>query len=143
MSPKDCTSFKIRKMDRLLARQYDLAMAESSLKSTQFSLLTNIKNYGPLGLSELANKMTMDPSTLTRNLRLVKEQGWVKQVSGADARNRLVSITPKGAKKQEEAKMLWEPQQQRIMDTLGAKQTAALNAMLDKAIELLKGAGGS
>ena len=138
MSPKDCTCSKIRKVDRLLARQYDLAMAPSGLKTTQLALLTNIKNYGPLGLSELANKMVMDPSTLTRNLRLVTEQGWVKQVSGADARNRLVSITPKGAKKQEEAKMLWEQQQQRIMDTLGAKQTAALNAMLDKAIDLLK-----
>ena len=143
MSPKGCTSFKIRKMDRLLARQYDLAMAESSLKSTQFALLTNIKTHGPLGLSELASKLVMDPSTLTRNLRLVMEQGWVKQVSGADARNRLVSITSKGAKKQEEAKMLWEQQQQGIMDTLGAKETAKLNAMLDKAIELLKAANNN
>ena len=75
MSPKDCTCAKIRKVDRLLARQYDLAMAPSGLKTTQLALLTNIKNYGPLGLSELANKMVMDPSTLTRNLRLVTEQG--------------------------------------------------------------------
>ena len=53
------------------------------------------------------------------------------------------AITPKGARKQEEAKMLWEQQQQGIMDTLGAKQTAELNAMLDKAIELLKAANNN
>jgi DNA-binding MarR family transcriptional regulator len=124
----------------LLARHYDMAMAEANLKSTQFTLLTHVKNYGPIALSELSSLMAIEPSTLTRNVQLVIQNGWASQESGADERHKFIAITAKGEKKQAQAKTLWEKQQQRIIDTLGVKQTKALNRMLDEAMAHLQAA---
>ena len=137
MNPKDCTSLKIRKFDRLLTRQYDFAMAKANIKTTQFSLLTHIKNYGPILLTDLSHRMVMDKSTLTRNLTILGESGWVKQVIGTDARSRLVSITTKGVKKLLEATELWAAQQKHIAETLGDQRMSALNLLLDESLALL------
>jgi len=138
MNTKDCISFKVRRLDRLLARQYDFALASASLKSTQFALLCNIARYGPIGLGELAKKIVIEPSTLTRNLQILIDAGWVKQIADKDARSRLVSITSKGVKKQQEARLLWETQQQHVIDLLGNARALAMSALLDEVMELLQ-----
>jgi len=138
MHPKNCTSLKVRKFDRLLARQYDQAMAAVGLKATQFSLLSNVREYGPISLTDLAAKMVIEPSTMTRSIKLLQKEGWVKQVEGEDARSRLVSVTAKGIKKQASAISIWEAQQQHILDAVGEKKLATLHQLIDESMKLLK-----
>jgi DNA-binding MarR family transcriptional regulator len=111
MHPKDCLSFKFRKTERVLARQYTQVMAEASLQSTQFTLLTHIKNYGPISIKDLALNVGTDSSTMSRNLKILINEGWVKFMTNQDdARTHLVQISLKGSKKYEEARLLWEKQ---------------------------------
>ena len=48
---------------------YDEALKPSGLRVTQFSLLSVVKNNGPIGITELAELMVTDRTTLTRNLK--------------------------------------------------------------------------
>ncbi|MBP6160774.1 MAG: MarR family transcriptional regulator, partial [Giesbergeria sp.] len=86
---------------------------------------------------ELAAAMTMEPSTLTRNLRPLVDAGWVTLESGADARSRLVHITQAGRDKRAQAQRSWKAAQLALNDTLGVERVAALHTLIDESLALL------
>ena len=68
-TPVGCTNFKLRQLTRRVTQHYDQHLAGSGLKITQYSLLTHVDKLGPLAPGELARRMDMGASTLTRNLQ--------------------------------------------------------------------------
>jgi hypothetical protein len=92
-APRGCTSFKLRQLSRRVSQHYDRIVVGAGLKTTQYSLLSNIDRLGPIRPSDLAAAMAMDASTLTRNLQPLVASGWVEVGPGADARSRLVVAT--------------------------------------------------
>jgi DNA-binding MarR family transcriptional regulator len=129
--PQGCTNFKLRQLLRSVARLYDAQMANTGLKTTQYSLLSHVVALGPVAPSELASQMGLDASTLTRNLRPLVDQGWCEQGPGADARSRSVTITAAGRAKHAEAKAHWKRAQLSLNQRLGAEQVVALHAMIE------------
>lgn len=129
--PRGCTSFKTRQLARLLSRHYDAELAKAGLKTTQYSLLSHVQRLGPLAPGELARRMGLDASTLTRNLQPLIANGWLTQEAGADARSRLVAITAAGCDKQAEAQACWKRAQQHLNGLLGLERVAALHALID------------
>jgi DNA-binding MarR family transcriptional regulator len=136
--PKGCTNFKLRQLLRAVARLYDAEMAQAGLKSSQFSLLSQVKALGPLSPSALAGHMGMDASTLTRNLRPLIDKGYVLQNPGTDARQRVVTITPQGVAKHLEAKACWKRAQLGLNERLGVDDVVALHQLMDGALQRLQ-----
>jgi DNA-binding MarR family transcriptional regulator len=136
--PQGCTNFKLRQLLRSVSRLYDSEMAHAGLKTTQFSLLTHVLTLGPIAPSALAEHMGMDASTLTRNLRPLIDKGWVLQGPGADARSRLVSITPAGRAKQAEARQHWKRAQLALNQRLGGAQVVQLHQLMEVAQQRLQ-----
>ena len=68
-SPRGCTNFKLRQITRTVSRRYDAAVAAAGLKTTQYSLLSHIAGLEPVRPSDLAARMNLDVSTLSRNLQ--------------------------------------------------------------------------
>jgi DNA-binding MarR family transcriptional regulator len=137
VTPKGCTNFKTRQLGRLLSRHYDAELAKVGLKTTQYSLLTHVLRLGPIAPGELARRMGLDASTLTRNLQPLVAAGWLLQEAGIDARSRLVSITANGRGKQAEARSHWKAAQRGLNSVLGAKRVDALHVLLDECLALL------
>ena len=135
--PQGCTNFKLRQLMRRVAAHYDAEMARCGLKTTQYSLLSHVLKLGPIRPSDLAAAMTMDASTLTRNLRPLVEAGWVALQAGADARSRLVHITDAGRDKRAEAQRHWKAAQLSLNDALGTERVAALHVLVDDSLALL------
>lgn len=131
--PQGCTHFKLRQLLRSVTRLYDAQIGQAGLKGSQFSLLSFVLDLGPIAPSELASRMGMDASTLSRNLRPLIDKGWLLQGPGADARSRLVSITPAGVAKQAEARVCWKRAQQSLNQRLGGADVAALHRMIEQA----------
>jgi DNA-binding MarR family transcriptional regulator len=105
----DCACYNTRKAARLLAQAYDRALEPSGLKNTQFSALAAISGSGSdLTITELATKMDVDRTTLTRNLEVLSREGLVRIDAGADARSKRVSLTAAGRERLEAAIPLWE-----------------------------------
>lgn len=137
-TPKGCTNFKTRQLARLLSRHYDIELARIGLKTTQYSLLSHVVSLGPIAPGDLARRMGLDASTLTRNLQALLAAGWVVQEAGADARSRLISITAAGRDLQVAARHHWKAAQQQINAALGGERVAALHALLDDCTALLQ-----
>lgn len=136
--PKGCTNFKTRQLGRLLSRHYDAELAKVGLKTTQFSLLSQVLAHGPIAPGELARRMGLDASTLTRNLRPLVDAGWLSQEAGADARSRVVTITPAGRQRQGEAKRYWKAAQLHVNAVLGVERVSALHLLLEECMQRLQ-----
>jgi DNA-binding MarR family transcriptional regulator len=137
VQPRGCTNFKLRQLLRAVARHYDAEFAQAGLKGTQFSLLSHVVSLEPVQPAELARRMGLDASTLTRNLRLLIDQGWVRQGPGDDARSRRIVSTDAGRAKQQTARKHWRKAQLGLQERLGVGRVAALHALIDDGIALL------
>jgi DNA-binding MarR family transcriptional regulator len=142
VKPQGCTNLKLRQLMRRVASHYDAEVGKTGLKGTQYSLLSYIVKLGPIRPGDLAAEMRVSPSTLTRNLRPLVDAGLVEVLPGADARSRLVSVTPEGREKRQDAQRRWRVAQEGINDMLGPRRVVQLHAMLDECLELLGPASG-
>jgi DNA-binding MarR family transcriptional regulator len=137
VKPQGCTNFKLRQLVRRVSQLYDLELAKAGLKTTQYSLLSHVLRLGPIRPGDLAAAMTMDASTLTRNLKPLVAAGWLELTPGDDGRSRSVHITPAGRDKRAEAQTHWKAAQQQLNQQLGADTVMALHVLADRALERL------
>lgn len=135
--PRGCTNLKLRQLGRMVTRHYDHYMSEVGLKNTQFALLSHIVKLGPIRPSDLAKRMQMDASTLTRNLQPMVAQGWLKVVAGKDARSRLVEATPAGHIIRAQGQLAWKAAQLALNERLGIERVLGLHDLLDTCIACL------
>ncbi len=136
-APKGCTNFKLRQLTRRVSQRYDRVVAASGLKTTQYSLLSQIEHLGPARPSDLAAAMALDNSTLTRTLQSLIANGWAEIGPGEDGRSRLVAITAEGHAKRSEAQREWKRAQLALNERLGAARVAELHALLDDCLATL------
>lgn len=136
-APRGCTNFKLRQLTRRVSRLYDQELARAGLKTSQYSLLSHVLKLGPIRPGDLAEAMTMDASTLTRNLRPLLDAGWLVMGPGEDGRSRLVHITEAGRAKRSEAQRHWKAAQQLLNQALGLDTVLALHALLDDSLQRL------
>jgi DNA-binding MarR family transcriptional regulator len=80
-----------RKLDPLHA-----ARAGVDLNLAAYGVLGRVVEHGPLALGELSKLAHMQPSALSRQVRLLEEGGHIERVPGADARVSVVAATPQG-----------------------------------------------
>ena len=135
--PQGCTNLKLRQLGRIVTRHYDRYLASAGLKNTQYALLSHVVKLGPIRPGDLARRMQMDASTLTRNLQPMVAQGWLKIGEGEDARSRLVCATAQGQEKRTQGQRAWKQAQLALNDLLGAERVMALHELLDSSIEAL------
>ena len=72
-----------------------------------------------MGISDIANKLGMDRTTLTRNLSLPERQGFIEISQGKDHRIRIVTATQKGRSAVSKAILLWNEVQHKVKQEMG------------------------
>ncbi|MBL8382731.1 MAG: winged helix-turn-helix transcriptional regulator [Burkholderiales bacterium] len=132
-SPSGCTCFKLRSLSRRVTQLYDQTMAPAGITVTQFSLIAQARRARarPPTLSDLADNLHTDRTTLTRNLRPLLVAGLLQLRPGADARSKAVAVTAAGEAAFQAARPLWHEAQQRVRGLLGADGVARLHALVD------------
>jgi len=135
--PQGCTNFKLRQLVRRVSQLYDAEVGKAGLKTTQYSLLSHVLRLGPIRPGDLAASMTMDASTLTRNLKPMLVAGWLQMSAGDDGRSRLVHITDAGRDKRAEAQRHWKAAQESLNQLLGLNTVRTLHRLVDSSLERL------
>jgi len=137
VKPRGCTNLKLRQLGRVVTRHYDAYVAPTGLKNTQYSLLSLVVLLGPIRPTDLASRMRIDASTLTRNLQPLLAKGWLELGPGDDARSRLVEATAAGRAKRAEGQRAWKQAQLALNERVGAARVAALHALIDECMARL------
>lgn len=114
-----CTCFNVRRASRAVTEFYDDIMAPSGIKATQFTMLGAVALMGPASVTRLARHLALDRTTLTRNLKVLADQGLVEISAGEDRRERVVRLTEDGQAAIERATPVWHEAQAALMARFG------------------------
>ena len=125
-----CVCTQVRRLARKLSSHYESFLAPEGLTITQYSLLANIDRAGSIPHTMLAEKVGMERTTLTRNLRLLLESELINVVQGKDRRQHLLKITRLGKQKLVRGLPFWEEAQRQFLTSLGPETTHELNSVL-------------
>src|SRR5579871_4608327 len=93
-----CACANIRRTERVITQLYDELLAPSGLSAPQFGLLATLSGAAPVTINALARMLTMDRTTLTRNLALLAKTGLIQIDEGEDRRTRVVDVSEAGAR---------------------------------------------
>jgi DNA-binding MarR family transcriptional regulator len=108
-------------------------LSSQSLTITQYSLVANIERAGQLSHTVLADKVGMERTTLTRNLRPLTRAKWVAAATGRDRRQRLLQLTAAGRRKLVRSLPLWEEAQRQFLSQFGTESLQERRALLTSA----------
>ena len=134
-----CTCMRLRRAGRRVTQLYDRHLASVGLTSGQHGLLARLQGASLQGkpalpIGTLAELHGMDPTTLTRNLKLLLDAKLVRNGrDDADRRVRTVALTEAGRKRLTEAAPEWRKAQREVENALGTEAMLALNGLLDLA----------
>lgn len=78
-------------------------------------------------ITRLAQALVMDRTTLTRDLRPLEGQGFIRVGAGVDRRTRTVILTARGREVLTRALPLWERAQRQMEDGLGGLRGLLMN----------------
>ena len=85
---------------------------------------------GPVRRIDLGRRLHLDPSTLTRNLKVMLKQGWIEErPDEEDQRSARLKITTKGRKLLESIAPAWKRAQARARQMLGNEGAALVLAL--------------
>ena len=135
-----CVCVNLRRAARAVSQLYDAALAPSGIKITQFSLLRAVERGEPVAITDLADEMALDRTTLARNLAPLERDGLVALKAGADRRVTEVRLTASGRKAIARALPLWEKAQGELGRKLPAGRVEQLRSI---AAETLAAASAS
>lgn len=122
----ECACTNLRRAAQSVTQIYDDALLPIGLRVTQYSVLRAISKAGTAKITELADWLSLDRTTLTRNLQLLQRLGHIKVVPGRDRRVRAVSLTLEGRDAFQRCIPLWEKGQDRVKRYLGRNRMRSL-----------------
>ena len=129
---------RTRYLARVLTGIYDDEVRRFGVQASQVTLLATIAAYGPVRRSDLGRWLQFDSSTLTRNLRVMLANAWVKEVSdGKDGRGLPLQVTPSGAELLQALGPSWRKAQSRAEQLIGSDGRIAVKGLFDKVQEAL------
>lgn len=134
--PATCLGFHVRRASRIMAQQYDAAFRPVGLAQTQFTLLVAIHLLEPVPITQLAQDLLTDQTTITRNIKLLERRGLVTSHPGEDRRIKLSSLTVEGQAVLEQALPLWEQAQSELRQHFGEQKWQALLSLLSEVTTL-------
>jgi len=113
-----CAVMNFRQMARAVTAHYDAQLRPAGLRATQLNLLMAIESEAATTITGLAEILAMDRTTLTRNLKLLRDRGLVEK--------KRIALTARGRRSAAEALPLWEGAQRQFIKSLGRRRWESL-----------------
>ena len=134
LSPCVCNT--LRMATRAVTQMYDDILRPSGLRVTQFSILAAIARGGEVTVSQLADALAIDQTTLTRSIGLLERDGLTERVPHVDARVKSMQLTAKGRKVLATTRPLWARAQHIVLRELGTTAWADARRRLGRLLHV-------
>jgi DNA-binding MarR family transcriptional regulator len=113
-----CACATARQVARLLTQLYDGRLRASGIEAPQFALMQTLDHQGPCNQGALGRRYGLDKTTVSRNLRLLQQRGWVALSPAGDRRERRVELTAAGQRRLALARPQWKKAQADLRDRM-------------------------
>jgi DNA-binding MarR family transcriptional regulator len=130
-TPEICTCLAIRQAARHVTQFYDQCMAQTGLRTSQFSILARLRRIGPMTINILARELVMDRTTLGRNILPLEREGLIEIRPGrSDRRSKELHLTEAGADRLHAGLARWAEAQARFEAVFGADRASELRQLM-------------
>jgi DNA-binding MarR family transcriptional regulator len=109
----------MRKVTRAVTQYFDRFLEPTGIRATQFTLLVALYSTKGKTLTEIAESLVMDRTTLTRNLKPLEKSGLINTVQTLDKRSKAYVLSEKGEQIVEKCVPLWQQAQNSVVNSLG------------------------
>ncbi|MCE0763054.1 MarR family winged helix-turn-helix transcriptional regulator [Pseudonocardia kujensis] len=123
---RDCLAVRVRLIGRAVTALYDGALEPHGLTVAQVNLLAALGKVGPCPPSKLGEVLQLERSTVSRNLNLLQNRGWIEAVASDAKGMREVALTRAGQTKIRSVMPEWRQAQRQAAQLLGAPGVAAV-----------------
>ena len=118
-----CYCATARRVARRLNRMYEAELRGAGMNPAQFELLNYLREMPGVNQAALAEAMDLDQTTLSRNVRVLVEQGWIVASPGLkDRRVSTYGLSDAGVVALQVAMPLWERVKARVEGSLGSTE---------------------
>lgn len=121
----------LRRASRAVCHLYDLVLAPTGLKSTQYIILQAIADAGEIAHCDLARTFGASEETFSRRLASARASGWVRMKLGERSR-RVYCLTERGQQTLQIAEPYWERAEDRIRRELGEADWVEVSAFSER-----------
>jgi DNA-binding MarR family transcriptional regulator len=130
-----CNCFATRQAARHITRLYEKHLAEADVTSAQFSILVVLDEKRRASMSEMADVLVMDRTTLLRAVKPLQRDGFVTAKRGdgdgeGDPRQMSFSLSAAGRNKLKDAMRRWMSAQQEFEAQVGPTRAARMRSDL-------------
>ncbi|MEM7657268.1 MAG: MarR family winged helix-turn-helix transcriptional regulator [Bacteroidota bacterium] len=129
VQPRQCVNAKLRKLHRLIDALYQARFKPFGLRGSMTSILFIIGKRPGIHQKVLAELLILDPSTMSRDLKKLISQGWIRSEKGSDARQTMLYLTAEGVHLLEDISPLWEELHGKVTRLLGDFQMQQIDAI--------------
>jgi DNA-binding MarR family transcriptional regulator len=95
-------------------------------------ILVRLRAVGSANVSELADMLDLDRSTVSRQIRPLKDHGLVRQTISGDRRANRIELSTTGARAAQAMEAVWRQEWERALAPLDATQRSTLATLLDQ-----------
>ena len=123
----NCVGLHLQSAGRAAARRFDEVFRPLALTGGQFTMMLMLHRAAPINVGNLAQRLVMDRSTATANLKPLERRNLVRSVPHeTDRRTRLLALTAAGKAALANALELWTKANERVTRGLSKSEIRAL-----------------
>ena len=128
----DCMCGGFRRTTRALTQLYEQTFRPLGLRASQFTILQVLARAGEVSQVQMGNILAMDSTTLTRTLKIMRQQGWIAERRGKDRRERRLRLAKEGKALLDRTEPEWDKVQARLRRELGENAWRELARLSDR-----------
>ena len=123
----DCLAVRVRLLNRTVTNIFDEALRPLGVKVSQLNVLMVVAKRGPMSPGDVARRLNMEKSTVSRNVDRMRTHGWISVSEGDSGRKQILEIGPAGRKLIEKSLPLWKKAQARTEAMLGQQGARSIH----------------
>jgi DNA-binding MarR family transcriptional regulator len=121
-----CIGVRVRLLNRRVTRIYEGRLRPHGVTLAQLNILTAVTLLGPVRPAEIGRTLSIEKSTLSRNLRLMESRGWVGFAADGTAH-----ITAAGGRLLHDVAPAWQRAQKETEALLGRHAVSSIADVVD------------
>lgn len=115
----ECLAVRVRLINRVVTSIYDEALRPLGIRVSQANILVTVARLREARPAEVCRLLRIEKSTLSRDVELLKKEGWLASEPPGGGRNQTLRVTPEGLALLQRAAPAWERAQAETKRLIG------------------------
>jgi DNA-binding MarR family transcriptional regulator len=129
---RECIAVRVRLINRVITALYDEALRPFALRISQANILSAVSFMSDVRPAEVSKILRIEKSTLSRDVELMKQKGWLESEPPSGGRNQKIRLTADGKKLLGKILPSWEKAQSEAKQLIGEDGESALRQVASR-----------